>query len=84
MKTVLTHCTVIDCTGKPPMKDMTIIIENDKIAELRPGTHRRAAGEGEVRVFDLEGGYVLPGLWDVHVHLFEPKPEDLPEEVLVA
>jgi len=25
--------------------------------------------EEEVRVFDLEGGYVLPGLWAVHTHV---------------
>ena len=79
MKTILTNCTVIDCTGKPPMKDMTVVIEGDKIAELKPWGYQQAAEEGEVRVFDLEGGYVLPGLWDVHVHLFEPKPEDSPE-----
>jgi len=70
MKTVLTDCTVIDCTGKPPMKDVTIVIEGGKIAELKPGLFTGAAGEGE-RVFDLEGGYVLPGLWNVHAHQFE-------------
>ena len=68
MKTILTNCTVIDCTGNPPMKDMTVVIESDKIAELRPGVHQHAAEEGE-RVLDLEGGYVLPGLWNVHGHL---------------
>ena len=65
MKTILTNCTVIDCTGEPPMKDMTVVIEGDKIAELKPGTYKQTVGEGE-RVFDLEGGYVLPGMWNVH------------------
>jgi alpha-N-arabinofuranosidase len=60
--------TIIDCTGKPPMKDTTVVVEGDKIAELKPGVHKEVAGEGE-RVFDLEGGYVLPGLWNVHVHM---------------
>jgi imidazolonepropionase-like amidohydrolase len=68
MKTVLTHCTVIDCTGKPPKKNMTVVIEGDKIAALQPGGYQGAAG-GKERVFDLEGGYVLPGLWNCHVHL---------------
>jgi len=59
---------------------MTVIIENDKIAELKAEMHSQAAGEGE-RVFDLEGGYVLPGLWDVHVHLGDliPDPKHLLE-----
>ena len=74
MKTILTNCTVIDCTGEPPKEDMTIVIEGGKIAELKPGIHRAAARERE-RVFDLEGGYVLPGLWNVHVHLSELLPD---------
>jgi imidazolonepropionase-like amidohydrolase len=68
VKTILTNCTVIDCTGKAPMKDTTVVIEGDKIVQLKPGTHQQPPGEGE-RVFDLEGGYVLPGLWNCHVHL---------------
>lgn len=70
MKTILTNCTVIDCTGAPPKKDMTVVIEGDKIAEIKSGTYKGAAKQGE-RVLDLEGGYVLPGLWNVHAHQFE-------------
>jgi imidazolonepropionase-like amidohydrolase len=68
MKTILTNCTVIDCTGNPPMKDMTVVIEGEEIAELKVGTHRQVARKGE-RVLDLGGAYVLPGLWNVHTHL---------------
>ncbi|NIO00146.1 MAG: amidohydrolase family protein, partial [Anaerolineae bacterium] len=74
MKTILTNCTVIDCTGKPPVKDMSIIIEADRISELKAGMYIPTAGEGE-RVLDLEGGYVLPGLWDVHAHLGDLIPD---------
>jgi imidazolonepropionase-like amidohydrolase len=80
MKTILTNCTVIACTGKQPMRDVTVIVEDDKIAELKAGPYRQGVGEGD-RVFDLEGGYVLPGLWDVHAHLGDliPDPEHLLE-----
>jgi len=80
MKTILTNCTVIACTGKQPMKDVIVIVEDDKIAEVKAGTYSQAVGEGE-RVFDLEGGYVLPGLWDVHAHLGDliPDPKHLLE-----
>ena len=78
MKTILTNCTVIDCTGEPARKDTTVIIKDDKIAELKPGTYQEAAGEEEVRIFDLEGGYVLPGLWNVHVHLGGLFPDPRP------
>jgi imidazolonepropionase-like amidohydrolase len=74
VKTILTHCTVIDCTGNPPMKDMSIVVENDRIVGLDAGEYRSAAGDAE-RVVDLEGGYVLPGLWDVHAHLGDLIPD---------
>jgi imidazolonepropionase-like amidohydrolase len=75
MKTILTNCTVIDCTGKPPMKDTTIVIEDNKIANLKPGVYQPVEGEGENRVFDLEGDYVLPGLWSTHAHLGNLSPD---------
>lgn len=80
MKTILTSCTVIDCTGKPPIKDMSVVIEDDTIVELRAGANSQAAEEG-VRVIDLDGGYLLPGLWNVHVHLGDllPDPHHLME-----
>jgi len=80
MKTILTNCTVIACTGKQSMKDVTVIIQDDKIAEVKAGAYSQAARKGE-RVFDLEGGYVLPGLWDVHAHLGDliPDPKHLLE-----
>ena len=47
MKTILTNCTLIDCTGKPAMKDMTVVIEGEKIAALNPGVYQQADGEGK-------------------------------------
>lgn len=79
MKTILTNCTIIDCTGKPPIRDMTIVIEGEKIVALDQGRYRQADGERGVRVHDMEGGYVIPGLWNCHVHLggLFPDPKHL-------
>jgi imidazolonepropionase-like amidohydrolase len=74
VKTILTNCTVIDCTGRPPMQNMTVVTEADKISELNSGIHSQTGG-GVERVLDLEGGYVLPGLWDVHAHLGDLLPD---------
>ncbi len=38
MKTILTNCTVIDCTGKPPMKDMTVVIRKVRESVCTPVT----------------------------------------------
>jgi imidazolonepropionase-like amidohydrolase len=74
-RTVLTNCNVIDCTGNPAMENMTIIIAGDKIASIREGKYRRSQQEDGVRIIDLEGGYVLPGLWNMHSHLSDLHPD---------
>jgi len=75
MKTVLTNCTVIDCLGNPPRSGMTVVIDGDRITELKPGIYQPADQETGTRVFDLDDGYVLPGLWDVHEHLGDLYPD---------
>jgi imidazolonepropionase-like amidohydrolase len=54
---------------------MSVIVEDGIIADLREGVYHNSTQEGDARVFDLEGGYVLPGLWDVHVHLGDIMPD---------
>jgi imidazolonepropionase-like amidohydrolase len=74
-KTVLTNCVVIDCTGNPPMEDMTVVITGNTIEEIRQGMFHPSPEEKNVRVFDLKGAYVLPGLWNVHTHLGDLLPD---------
>jgi imidazolonepropionase-like amidohydrolase len=73
--TVLTNCNVIDGTGKPAMKDMTVVIEGNIIKEIKRGTYHPPRGEKNVRVISLEGAYVLPGLWNMHVHISDLLPD---------
>ena len=77
MQTILTNCTVIDGTGQAPKDGMSVVIEGDTITGLSTGP-ADAAG---ARVLDLEGGYLLPGLWEVHAHLGDliPDPHNLLE-----
>jgi imidazolonepropionase-like amidohydrolase len=74
-KTILTNCGVIDCTGNPPMEDMTVVITGNRITEITKGKHLPAAGEKNGLVIDLKGAYVLPGLWNMHVHLSDLLPD---------
>lgn len=66
MRTILTNATLIDCVQPTPAERATVVIENGRIAEILKGGKRPAAGDATV--VDLGGGYLLPGLWDVHVH----------------
>jgi imidazolonepropionase-like amidohydrolase len=59
--------TLIDGYGGPPLRDSVIVIEGERIAAVGP------VGSVEVprgaEVISTEGMSVLPGLWDMHVHL---------------
>jgi hypothetical protein len=70
--TILTHATVIDGTGAQARPDATVVLVGDRIAAVSAhGDVPTAAG---VRVVDLRGKYVLPGLWDSHTHFFDWEP----------
>ena len=43
-----------------------MVVENGRISEILKGGRQPAAGDANV--IDLEGAYLLPGLWDVHIH----------------
>ena len=59
--------TMIDGFGGPPLRNSVIIIENDRIKEIgQVGTLAIPSG---AEVISTEGMSVLPGLWDMHVHL---------------
>jgi len=64
---VLTHVTVIDATGASSKPDMTVVITGDRITNLgKTGKLRVPKG---AQVIDGTGKFLIPGLWDMHVHL---------------
>ena len=65
---VITHVTVIDATGAPMQPDMTLVITGNRIVALRKtGTIRVPKG---AQVVEAKGKFLIPGLWDMHVHMF--------------
>ena len=55
--------------GKAAKSEQTIVIEEDRIVEIRSGYTNADEFAGEVTVIDLKDRFVLPGLMDMHVHL---------------
>ena len=51
--------------GKPPAREMTVIVEGNRITGVQRGY---AEVEGAT-IIDLSDSFVLPGLMDMHVHL---------------
>jgi len=71
MRLALTNCNVIDCVTPEAKTGAAVMIEDGRIVEI--------LGQGESdgpadQVIDLGGAYLLPGLWDVHVHPEHPFP----------
>ncbi|MGI9068581.1 MAG: amidohydrolase family protein [Pyrinomonadaceae bacterium] len=64
---VLTHVTVIDMTGAPPKPDQTVIITGNRITAL--GKSAEISVPRNSQVVDATGMFLIPGLWDMHVHL---------------
>ena len=58
---------LLDRPGQPPRGPSTIIVRDGKVAEVRDGFVEPEAG---AKVVELRDKFVLPGLIDMHVHMF--------------
>ena len=62
----ITHTNVIDATGSPPQADMTVIVRDGHIVAL--GKSDAVHAPAGAKTVDGSGKYLIPGLWDMHVH----------------
>ena len=61
-----THVNVIDGAASKPRVDQTVVIRGTRITAVGPS--RSTAAPAGARVIDARGMFLLPGLWDMHVH----------------
>jgi len=73
LRLILTNCNVIDCVNPEPKSNATVVIEDNRIVYIRDGSSPASASDDQI--IDLAGSYLLPGLWDCHVHPQHPVPE---------
>ena len=64
---VLRHIRLIDGTGKIPIENATIVIQNGRIAAIESGPRFKAPLHAQV--YDYSGKTVIPGLINAHGHL---------------
>ena len=64
----ITNVTVIDTTGGPSRPGTTVLVEGGRITTVAPSTD--ATVPAGARVIDGSGKFLVPGLWDMHIHLF--------------
>lgn len=63
----ITHVTVIDTSSGRENRDRMVIISGDRIAEVRDS--KNAKPPVGAKVVDGTNKYLIPGLWDMHVHI---------------
>ena len=62
----ITHITILDFSDGSTSADMTVLILGDRISFVRASKDARLPMQ--VRVVDGRGKFLIPGLWDMHVH----------------
>lgn len=62
----ITGVTVVDTAGGPSRPGMTVVVEGDRISAIaRDGQADLPSG---AELVDGRGKFLIPGLWDMHVH----------------
>ena len=65
---VIHNVTVIDTSGGPALPHRTVIVREGKIAEIVEATERIGHKRHAVDI-NGTGKFLIPGLWDMHVHM---------------
>jgi imidazolonepropionase-like amidohydrolase len=63
---ILRHANLIDGVSESPIRDVTVIARDGKIAGIEKGETSQASS---ALVLDVSGKWVLPGYVDTHVHI---------------
>jgi imidazolonepropionase-like amidohydrolase len=65
---VIAHTAIVDVATGTVLADRTVVVEHGRIVEVAPAaTARLPKG---ATVIDGSGKYLIPGLWDMHIHAF--------------
>src|SRR5262245_38244807 len=63
----IVNVNVIDVTGRPLQPGMTVLVRGQRIAGI--GKSGRLKVPSDARNVDGRGKFLIPGLWDMHVHM---------------
>ena len=66
--TVLTHVNIIDVKGSPVQSNMTVTVKGNRIIAIENTS--TANIPQNAFIIDAKDKYLIPGLWDMHVHVF--------------
>jgi imidazolonepropionase-like amidohydrolase len=69
MNLIIRPGRVIDATGSAPQTGVEVTVADDRITDIRPVT--KTAARGGVTVIDAPDATLMPGLIDLHMHVFQ-------------
>lgn len=79
---IINHVTLIDMTGTPAQADMAIEIQGARITKISKSS--AAKFPDGAMVIDATGKFMIPGLWDMHVHILQEKRFAAAAALLIA
>jgi hypothetical protein len=59
--------TLIDGSGRPPVRDAVVVVQGDRI--VAAGPRAKVNVPPGATAIDLAGKWIVPGLWDMHAHV---------------
>jgi hypothetical protein len=71
----LLHVTVVDVAGAVEEPDRAVVVDGDRIVAVVAADAVPASPPA--RLLDARGKYIIPGLWDMHVHFADPSSAKL-------
>ncbi len=76
---VFTHATIVDVSSGALERDMYVVVTGERIEQVGTKHHVKIPKDG--KVIDATGKFMIPGLWDMHVHAFFDDRAELGRDV---
>lgn len=70
----ITHARVLDLVDGRVWSEMTVVVSGDRIVAV--GADATTSIPSGAAIVDAAGGFLIPGLWDMHVHTFGGRTGD--------
>ena len=80
--TAITHVAVIDVVSGATHEDYTVIVRSTRIVYVGPASNAQLPRDA--RVIDGTGKFLIPGLWDMHLHAFMYLFSDFAGPLMIA